>query len=132
MSVGFSGLFMDVVSIKGNNADNRAGKLLNEFELLDFEIAFLIRSDQEVFEVDLGHKSTGFSELSTQAITCFVELFRSSFESIDRSEVPTDSKGDGDTGLDIAIWIRHGFLTCCDCLVNDVSLSVGLHATRAE
>jgi hypothetical protein len=123
---------MDVVSIQRNNAGNRAGKLLNEFELLDFEIAFLIRSDQEVFEVDLGHKSTGFSELSSQAITCFVELFRSSFESIDRSEVSTDSKGDANTGLDIAIWVRHVFLIWCDCLVNDVSLSVGLHATRAE
>jgi hypothetical protein len=117
---------------KGNNASNRAGKLLNEFELLDFEIAFLIRSDQEVFEVDLSHKSTGFSELGSQAVARFVELLRSTFESIDRSKVPTDSKGDGDTGLDIAIWVRHGFLTWCDCLVNDVSLSVGLHATRAE
>jgi hypothetical protein len=117
---------------KGNNASNRAGKLLNEFELLDFEIAFLIRSDQKVFEVDLSHKPTGFRELSSQAIARFVELSRSSFESIYSSEVPTDSKGDGDTGLDIAIWTRHGFLACCDCWVNDVSLSVGLHATKAE
>ena len=100
---------------KGNNAGNRGEKLLNEFELLDFEIAFLIRSDQEVFEVDLSNKSTGFSELSSQAIAGFVELFCRSFESIDRSEVPTDSEGDGDAGLDIAIWVRHGFLTWCYC-----------------
>ena len=98
-----------------NNAGNRAGKLLNEFELLDFEIAFLIRSDQEVFEVDLGHKATGFSELGSQAVARFVELLRSTFESVDRSEVPTDSEGDGDAGLDIAIWVRHGFLTWCYC-----------------